>query len=179
MKISGICGSLRKNSWNHILLKIVLNKLSKNKNIDTEIINISKFPLFNADIESVATPTDIVDAKEKVKNSDLIIFSSPAYNGSYSGVIKNVVDWLSRTPQVLSDKKALVIGCTPGMSGTLLGYTHLNQLLFGLGMNVLSQPKILVSSVNKKINEDGDLLNDKLEILIDKGVETILNKINI
>ena len=71
MKISGICGSLRKNSWNHILLKIVLNKLSKTKNIDTEIINISKFPLFNADIESVATPPDILDAKEKVKNSDL------------------------------------------------------------------------------------------------------------
>ena len=65
------------------------------------------------------------------------------------------------------------------MSGTLLGYTNLNQLLFGLGMNVLSQPKILVSSINKKINSDGDLLNDKLEILIDKGVETILNKINI
>ena len=135
--------------------------------------------MFNADIESVATPPDILDAKEKVKNSDLVIFSSPAYNSSYSGVMKNVVDWLSRAPQVLSGKNALVIGCTPGMSGTLLGYTNLNQLLFGLGMNVLSQPKILVSSVNKKINSDGDLLNDKLEILIDKGVETILNKINI
>ena len=131
------------------------------------------------DIEAVATPPDILDSKEKVKNSDLVIFSSPAYNSSYSGVMKNVVDWLSRAPQVLSGKNALVIGCTPGMSGTLLGYTNLNQLLFGLGMNVLSQPKILVSSVNKKINSDGDLLNDKLEILIDKGVETILNKINI
>tara|TARA_B100001142_G_scaffold143831_1_gene144921 strand:- start:9 stop:548 length:540 start_codon:yes stop_codon:yes gene_type:complete len=179
MKISGICGSLRKNSWNNILLKIVLNKIAKNKKINTEIINVSNFPLYNADIESVKTPEDVIQAKSKIKKSDLIIFSSPAYNGSYSGVMKNIVDWLSRSPQVLPGKNALVIGCTPGMSGTLLGYTHLNQLLFGLGVNVLSQPRILVSSINKKLDTDGNLIDEDLELLIEKSIETILNKITI
>ena len=47
MKISGICGSLRKNSWNNILLKIVLNKMAKKENVNTEIIDVSKFPLYN------------------------------------------------------------------------------------------------------------------------------------
>ena len=103
MKISGICGSLRKNSWNNILLKIVLNKIAKNKKINTEIINVSNFPLYNADIESIKTPEDVIQAKSKIQKSDLIIFSSPAYNGSYSGVMKNIVDWLSRSPQVLPD----------------------------------------------------------------------------
>ena len=179
MKISGICGSLRKNSWNNILLKIVLNKIAKNEKINTEIINVSKFPWYNADIESVKTPEDVIQAKAKIEKADLIIVSSPAYNGSYSGVMKNIVDWLSRSPQVLSDKNALVIGCTPGMSGTLLGYTHLNQLLFGLGVNVLSQPRILVSSINKKLDTDGNLIDEDLELLIEKSIETILDKITI
>jgi len=63
------------------------------------------------------------------------------------------------------------------MSGTLLGYTHLNQLLFGLGVNVLSQPRILVSSINKKLDTDGNLIDEDLELLIEKSVETILDKI--
>ena len=93
--------------------------------------------------------------------------------------MKNIVDWLSRSPQVLPDKNALVIGCTPGMSGTLLGYTHLNQLLFGLGVNVLSQPRILVSSINKKLDTDGNLIDEDLELLIEKSIDTILDKITI
>ena len=177
MKISGICGSLRKNSWNNILLKIVLNKMAKKENVNTEIIDVSKFPLYNADIESIKTPKDIIEAKEKIKKSDLIIFSSPAYNGSYSGVMKNIIDWLSRSPVVLPNKNALVIGCTPGLSGTLLGYTHLNQLLFTLGVNVFSQPRILVSSINKKLETDGNLKDKDLESLIDKSIETIFDKI--
>jgi len=77
MKISGICGSLRKNSWNNILLKIVLNKIAKNKKINTEIINVSNFPLYNADIESIKTPEDVIQAKSKIQKSDSTAVIAP------------------------------------------------------------------------------------------------------
>ena len=171
MKISGICGSLRKESWNKLLLQILLKKLSQNNNISTQEIDISDFPLYNADIESIAIPESVVAAKEKIIESDLLIFSSPAYNGSYSGVMKNIVDWLSRPPKVLDDKNALVIGCTPGMSGTLLGFTHLNHVLFNLNLNVFNQPRILVSGVHNKIQSDGKIINETLEKLINNSAK--------
>ena len=179
MKISGICGSLRKESWNKLLLQILLEKLSKYKDISTQELEVSDFPLYNADIESIGLPETVILAKEKIIESDLLIFSSPAYNGSYSGVMKNIVDWLSRPPIVLDNKNALVIGCTPGMSGTLLGFTHLNHVLFNLNLNVFNQPRILVSGVNNKIQSDGKIINETLEKLINDSAKSIIEKLNI
>ena len=68
MIIFGICGSLRKESWNKLLLQILLNKLSQNNNISTQEIDISDFPLYNADIESIAIPESVVAAKEKISS---------------------------------------------------------------------------------------------------------------
>ncbi len=178
MLISGICGSLRNESWNKLLLKIFLKKISDNSNFETDVIDVSKFPLYNADIEAKSLPESVLSAKEKVKNSDLIIFASPAYNSSISGVMKNIVDWISRPPKVIDDKYILVIGATPGLSGTLLGYTHLNHILLSLGMNVLNQPRLLVSKVDKQIAPNGKILTEELNQLFDNSVNQLIKKLN-
>jgi len=178
MLISGICGSLRKESWNKLLLKIFMEKISKNSNIETDVIDVSEFPLYNADIEAKGLPESVLLAKEKVKNSDLIIFASPSYNSSISGVMKNIVDWISRPPKVIEDKNTLVIGATPGLSGTLLGYTHLNHILLSLGMNVLNQPRLLVSKVDKQMEPNGKIISEEFAKLFDNSINQLIKKIN-
>ena len=178
MLISGICGSLRNESWNKLLLKIFLEKISENSNFETDIIKVSEFPLYNADIEAKGLPESVLSAKEKVVNSDLIIFASPSYNSSISGVMKNIVDWISRPPNVIEDKYTLVIGATPGLSGTLLGYTHLNHILLSLGMNVLNQPRLLVSKVDKQLEPNGKIISEEFSQLFDNSVNHLIKKIN-
>ena len=178
MIISGICGSLRNESWNKLLLEIFLEKISENSNFKTDIIDVSKFPLYNADIEANGLPESVLSAKEKITNSDLIIFASPSYNSSISGVMKNIVDWISRPPKVIEDKYTLVIGATPGLSGTLLGYTHLNHILLSLGMNVLNQPRLLVSKADKQLEPNGKIISEELSKLLNNSVNQLIKKLN-
>ena len=175
MLISGICGSLRTQSWNKLLLACFLQKISVNSDHKTEIIDISQIPLFNADIETKRFPESVILAKNKISNSDLLIFSSPAYNASISGVMKNTIDWISRPPKVLEGKYGLVIGATPGMSGTLLGYSHLNHILLNLGMNVLNEPRLLVSRINKQMKSSGNVISNELEELINTSTNQLLD----
>tara|TARA_B100000470_G_scaffold211472_1_gene190386 strand:+ start:238 stop:777 length:540 start_codon:yes stop_codon:yes gene_type:complete len=178
MIISGICGSLRNESWNKLLLEIFLEKISQNSAFKTDIIDVSKFPLYNADIEAKGLPESVLSAKEKVANSDLIIFASPSYNSSISGVMKNIVDWISRPPKVIENKYTLVIGATPGLSGTLLGYTHLNHILLSLGMNVLNQPRLLVATIDKQLEPNGKIISEELSKLFDNSVNQLIKKLN-
>ena len=173
MKISGICGSLRENSWNNILLSIILD------NLNGRIEDVKNIPLYNQDIEDLGIPNPVKFLRNNVIKSDLIIFSSPTYNSSYSGVIKNIIDWLSRPPNCLNNKFGLVICGTPGISGGLLSYTNLNQILFHLGMNVLNQPKILVPNINKKISSSGELIDQKFKETLLKSIDSIKEKLDI
>ena len=126
MLISGICGSLRNESWNKLLLKIFLEKISDNSNFETDVIDVSKFPLYNADIEAKSLPESVLSAKEKVKNSDLIIFAS-------------ILEREAATPQELSKiagvfinrlKKGMRLQSDPTVIyGMTLGKSSLGRLL--------------------------------------------------
>jgi predicted translin family RNA/ssDNA-binding protein len=65
------------------------------------------------------------------------------------------------------------------MSGTLLGFTHLNHVLFNLNLNVFNQPRILVSGIHNKIQSDGKIINETLEKLINNSAKNIIEKLNI
>ena len=92
--------------------------------------------------------------------------------------MKNIVDWISRPPTVIDDKYALVIGATPGLSGTLLGYTHLNHILLSLGMNVLNQPRLLVAKIDKQLEPNGKIISEELSKLFDNSVNQLIKKLN-
>ena len=92
--------------------------------------------------------------------------------------MKNIVDWISRPPKVIEDKYTLVIGATPGLSGTLLGYTHLNHILLSLGMNVLNQPRLLVAKIDKQLEPKGKIISEELSKLFDNSVNQLIKKLN-
>lgn len=178
MKISGICGSLRDNSWNRILLSIILESLNEKIKWNTKIENINDIPLYNQDVEDIAMPSSVKILRNNVQESDLIIFSTPTYNSSYSGVIKNIIDWLSRPPNCLNKKYGLVICATPGISGGLLSYTNLNQIIFHLGMKILNQPKILVPNIENKISSNGEIIDTKLKKTLSDSINVLTKNLD-
>lgn len=109
-KILLISGSDRKNSFNTQLIEYLLEKF-KNRGLDGEILNYSNTPLLSQNTE-FPTPKIILDLREKVRSFDALFIVSPEYNGSYSAILKNLVDWLSRaevqgdneTPTVINGK---------------------------------------------------------------------------
>jgi chromate reductase len=156
MVIVGICGSLRKDSYNLRLLKYFGETLSKPKDFD--IVLLHDIPLYNEDVESVQIPSPVNRLASKIMAADAVVFGTPEYNYSVPGVLKNAIDWLSRHPdKPLTKKVAAVMGGSPGRIGTARCQYHLRQVAVFLDLRFLNRPEVMVGEVHKKFGADGKL----------------------
>lgn len=159
-KVAVFIGSLRRDSYNRKLFN-EYQKLSKGK-FEFEEIKISDLPHFNEDDEKAGTEKDKLDKISKIINSsDGVLFFTPEYNSSIPTVLKNALDWLSRVkPGPLENKKASILGASPGRFGTARAQIHLRQLGAMLNIDMMNKPEIYVSGVHKLFNEKGELTDE-------------------
>ena len=180
-KIVAIVGSLRRESLNLKLAQATKNLLLEQ--VDFEILEYHDVPLFNQDIEYPA-PLAVQKVREIVKSADAVWFFCPEYNHFFPGVLKNLIDWLSRPisetePQVLKRKYAAVCGITPGMTGTVIAMDHLVTLLSFLDMKLMNQPRLPIPNGYQQVTENGNLeLTHSLPFL-EKMAEEFLKFITI
>ena len=159
MKIIGISGSLRKRSFNTGLLHSAARLLPEG--VEFEIVDLSPFPFYNADLDTDGPPEAVRVVERKIAEANGVLIASPEYNHSYSGVLKNAIDWISRPPiRALSEKPVAVVGATPGRYGTARGQANTRQLLHAIGAYVLPKPELLVTEAPKKFSEERQLIDD-------------------
>jgi NAD(P)H-dependent FMN reductase len=121
--IIGISGSLRRGSYNSMLLAAAAEVIGDAGTI--EIASIRDFPLYDADVETgQGLPESVRALKERIAAADGLLLATPEYNHSIPGVFKNAIDWLSR-PQsdirrVFGGLPVAVMGATPGRGATAL-----------------------------------------------------------
>ena len=96
MKVLGISGSLRKDSYNTWALRAAQQLVPQGMTI--EIADISQIPLYNGDVHAAGLPDAVAALKEQVRLADGVLLVTPEYNFSIPGVLKNTLDWLSRPP---------------------------------------------------------------------------------
>src|SRR6516164_4913056 len=83
------------------------------------IADISAFPLYNEDVRAQGFPPVVEILRQQIKAADALLFATPEYNYSMSGVLKNAIDWASRPPdQPFAGKPVAIIGAGAGMAGT-------------------------------------------------------------
>jgi chromate reductase len=160
IKVLGIVGSLRKHSYNRSLLKAALEL--KPQNMEIEIFDLKDIPLYNEDVEMEGPPEPVKIFKEKIANSDSLLISSPEYNYSVSGVLKNAIDWASRTPKTspLQKKPFAIMGASAGMSGTIKAQMHLRQIGVFNNMFAMNKPEVYMTFAKQKFNEKGELTDE-------------------
>ncbi len=171
IKLLVISGSLREQSYNKVVAKFSEKYLSSFDNVNIELIDIKNYniPLYNWDLENKnGLPIDVQKLKRKFESSDGYIVLSPEYNGSYSGVLKNIIDWLSRSENgdasLLSsfrNKNAMIGSVSPSRRGGIRCLVKLRMLLNDLFVDV-SPDEISISVANEKITE-GLITDKKLE----------------
>ena len=176
VKILGLAGSLRKKSFNRMLLRMAVGK-AKEGGAKTEIFDLNAIPVYNQDVEDKGYPKEVVKLRRAVENADGLIIATPEYNHSYSGVLKNAIDWLSRPPKVLKGKTIAVLGASTGRFGSVRAQRDLKPVLSYLDNNVLPQPEVMVSNAEEVFDEKG-MLNDKrtgeqVEKLVARLLETM------
>ncbi len=159
IKITAVVGSLRKDSLNRQLAMAA--KETVGSQAEVTLLEYGDVPFMNQDIEFPA-PEAVRRVREQIKASDGIWFFTPEYNHYFSGVLKNLLDWLSRPvsekePQVLLGKPATVSGVSLGMSGTCIAQDHLVTLLTILNMEVMNAPRVAVAHAMQQLDDSGNL----------------------
>lgn len=168
-QIIALAGSLRSQSYNKSLVKIAAQG-AEEQGAHVVYVDLADYPipLFSEDLEEEGTPAAVNDLKHLFAQSQGILVASPEYNGSISGVLKNVIDWLSRPSQgvdidsAFDGKVAAIMAASPGGLGGLRGLGHMRDVLNNLGV-IVSPKQVAVPAAYEAFNDDGEVNDVELE----------------
>lgn len=159
MKVLAISGSLRRGSFNTFAV-LAAQKLAP-AGMEITLGDISEIPLYNEDVKAAGLPLAVATLANQIKAADAVLISTPEYNFSIPGGLKNALDWISRTPeQPLDGKPVAIMGASPGQVGTARVQYHLRQVLTCLNANVLNRPEVFIAFCSNKFDSEG-ALNDE------------------
>jgi chromate reductase len=139
MNLLIFAGALRVDSCNKKFAREAM-RLAEEMGVAGEFIDLNEYPMppYDGDIETASgLPDSTVSLGKKILAADALIISTPEYNGSIPGVLKNVVDWLSREKTVsLAGKHLLLLAASPGALGGTRSLWHTRQPFEVLGVHV-------------------------------------------
>jgi len=171
----GLSGSLRKGSFNTMLLKAASQLLPQDVSMD--IISIADIPLYNADLDlpvAKSRPETVKKFREALANADGLVIASPEYNYSIPGGLKNAIDWASRgKDSPLLHKPVALIGATPGMWGTVRMQMNFLGIYLYMDMKPVYKPEVLVSKASEKFDDKGNLTDETAKKLIQQKLEAL------
>lgn len=156
MTIAVVVGSLRKDSFNRQLADALAIMAPSGWTLKQS--RIDDLPLYNQDDD--ANPSASVQRlKAEIRAASGVIFVTPEYNRSMSGVLKNAIDLGSRPygKSVWNGKPAGVIGVSIGAIGTALAQQHLRNVLAYLHMPTLGQPEAFLQAKEGLFDQDGQI----------------------
>lgn len=165
IKILGIVGSLRKDSYNRSALKAAQELVPDGAVLD--LIELHGIPVFDQDNEMVLPPA-VREFKRRILAADAILFATPEYNYSLPGGLKNAIDWASRPygESAWLGKPAAVMGASAGSLGTARAQYHLRQIFVTLNMPVVNQPEVMIGNAAQWFDQDGRLSDEPTRQLI-------------
>ena len=173
INIFGFAGSLRKDSYNKMLLKAA-QELSP-ENVKIEIFDLEGIALFNQDLENEPN-NKLKNFKDKIKAADGILIATPEYNYSVPGILKNAIDATSRPhgTNPFEEKPVGIMGASTGMIGTARAQYHLRQSIVFLNAYTMNRPEIMVSFSEKKFDQTGRLTDEMTRQKVGEFIAALL-----
>ena len=174
IRILGIAGSLRRQSYNRAALRAATQLVPDGTTID--IFELDGIPGFNEDDEQ-NPPPKVVELKQRIREADAILIVTPEYNYSVPGVLKNAIDWASRPygDSAWNGKPAAIMGASIGAIGTARAQYHLRQMFVFLNMFPVNQPEVMIGNASERFDAQGNLTDDKTKDLIRQLLQSLVN----
>ena len=169
---AAISGSLRKGSFNTMVVR-TLQKLAPS-NIHIEHLSIAEVPFYNFDLHGKQFPEAVEVLNDKIVSADAVILVTPEYNYSVPGVLKNMIDIVSRSPKKPFNMKPVgILGATPGLLGTTRAQYHLRQIMVAMNAYVMNKPEIMISQANVKFDNEGNLQDEKTKQYLENFIASL------
>lgn len=153
----GISGSLRNDATNRMLIRAARDAFEPDTFIEANL----HLPLYDGDLEKEGIPTEVQTLSDQIKDADAVVISTPEYNKSISGVLKNALDWVSRTKgSPWRDKPVAIMSATAGRAGGERAQFALRLCMTPFRAKLIQGPELLVAANSDQFDENGLLTNE-------------------
>ena len=152
-----ICGALRAGSTNRLLLAEAARLFGQAKLIDADL----RLPLYDNDLEDASgIPDDVHRLADQIRGADAVVISTPEYNKSLSGVLKNALDWVSRVPgSAWRDKPVAIVSAADGRAGGERAQFALRLCMVAFRPRLLTGPEVMVANSRSAFEATGRLID--------------------
>jgi len=180
-KILAFAGSSRTGSVNKQLVRAAA-AIAEREGANVTLVDLRDYPMpvYDGDDEDAnGIPEKALAFRALMKEHDAFLISSPEYNGSYSGLLKNVIDWATRPLEgeaplaCFEDKTCTIMGASPGRLGGIRMLPHLRTLLSGIGVNVLGKDFSLPGA-GEAFADDGSLSDDGAAAHLERVIKNLV-----
>ncbi len=155
----GISGSLRTEATNRKLIREAARLFNPETYIEADL----RLPLYDGDAEEAdGIPSAVQTLADQIASADAVVISTPEYNKGPSGVLKNALDWVSRTStNPWADKPVAVMSAAAGRAGGERAQMVLRGFMVPFRPRILQGPEIHLASSGSEFDEDGRLKSDR------------------
>ncbi|MEP3481092.1 MAG: NAD(P)H-dependent oxidoreductase [Fuerstiella sp.] len=166
-RILAFAGSTRSGSLNKLLVQNAA-EAAKQAGAEVTVVDLKDFdlPLFDEDVEATGTPAGATRLKQLFIDHDALLIASPEYNSSVSAVLKNAIDWVSRSAPgepmkaAFLGKVAVLLAASPGGLGGLRGLVHLRSILQNISVMVLPD-QFALGKAHEAFDQQGVLTDER------------------
>lgn len=161
----GLCGSLRAGSFNRKLMHVAASAYAADRFVEANL----RLPLYDGDIEkNEGIPAAVQLLADQIAEAEAVIVVTPEYNKSLSGVLKNALDWVSRTEGApWRDKPVAILSATGGRSGGERAQSSLRLALSPFSPLLLTGREVLVGGAKDQFDETGALSSERYARAVD------------
>src|SRR4051794_25283138 len=178
MRVLGISGSLRRDSHNSALLRHA-GELFEAEGAEFEIYEgLRDIPPYDADDDTDDAPEAVSRIRAAVREADAVFFTTPEFNSSIPGALKNALDWVSRplATNAIRNKPVAVVGASTGMFGAVWAQADLRKVLAAMGARV-AEGEVAVGHADTRFDENGRLNDPNLEEQVREVVRTLIEEL--
>ncbi|WP_439121991.1 NADPH-dependent FMN reductase [Marivita sp.] len=171
LKLVGLCGSLRQASTNRLLMLEAVRRFGDAEFTEGDV----RLPLYDGDIENDAGIPEVVQTlSDQIAAADAVIVVTPEYNKGISGVLKNALDWVSRTKGTpWANKPVALMSATAGRSGGERTQNMARLCLTPFRPLLITGPEVMVAATSQQWDDDGRLTNELSAKALDELMRTL------
>jgi chromate reductase, NAD(P)H dehydrogenase (quinone) len=150
----GLCGALRAASTNRLLLHEAARAFGDCTFTEANL----RLPLYDADLEAAGIPPDVQSLADQIAAADAVVIATPEYNKNLSGVLKNALDWVSRTKGApWRDKPVAILSAAAGRAGGERSQFSLRHCLTPFRPHLLPGPEVFIAHSSDAFDDNGHL----------------------
>jgi chromate reductase len=178
MKVLAISGSLRGDSYNTKLLRAAEELLPRE--VDFVLYQgVKEVPPYDEEDDVQPAPMSVAALRSAIREADAILISTPEYNSSIPGSLKNALDWVSRplSTNPLRNKPVAVVGASTGAFGAVWAQAELRKVLAAIGARVV-EGEVAVGHAPTRFDEHGRLEDESLQEQLEETLDALLTEAN-